>query len=110
MLADWAGLMCFWSSAQEMTQPENGRLYEQMRQRFPNHLLLVSEFANLNPDVLPDGRGMETLAFYQQLCDAPGYGAAFADILSAPNGYNGLTWRDEQGRQAAWVAAIGRRK
>ena len=108
--ADWVGVHSFWMARSEMQSPEKGMMHETYRLRYPNQVLVLSEFANLSPAAGPVERGEEYTAFYSDLRRRPGYAAAFANILSAARGYENQVWRLENGELSPIALAVGRRK
>lgn len=96
--ADWIGVNCYWLSEAEMNWKENGEFYKYFRERFPNKLLFITEFGNINTYTNPYVKGLEYVKYYHKLRKEEGIGAAFAQVLSAASGFNSLAWRSEDGK------------
>lgn len=92
MAADWVGVNCFWTDVAGMDRLEQGRLYDEYRLRFPDKLLMVTEFGNPSSAVSVGVKASQYLAFYARLRDQPGIGAALAYALAAESGFGALTW------------------
>jgi len=107
--ADWIGVNAYWSSREEMGQPQKGRMVDFFSQRYPTHELIVSEFANVNPQTSLAAKGEEYTAFYQHLRGQAGVRAAFANILSAARGFDQQMWRDESGKLTEIPLSVGKR-
>ncbi|NIW46793.1 MAG: hypothetical protein GWN30_19165, partial [Gammaproteobacteria bacterium] len=107
--ADWLGVNCFWAHPTEMGREEKGSYYEKMRQRYPNKLLFITEFGNLNPHTRPEVKGSEYVRFYERLRKSPGIGAAFAQVVSSAQGYQAMSWRTEDGELTGIVRAVRER-
>jgi hypothetical protein len=110
LAADWIGVNCFWSTATEMHDVNGGGFYHYYRQRYPDKLLFITEFGDVNRLVDPYVKGQEYVAYFQSLREQPGIGAAFAQVISAAGGYAGLAWRDEDGRVNKIPHLVGRRQ
>lgn len=107
--ADWIGVNAYWSSREEMSLPQKGRMIDLFRQRYPTHELLVSEFANVNPQTSLATKGEEYATFYQQLRGQAGVKAAFANILSSARGFDQQAWRSEDGKLTDIALSVGKR-
>jgi hypothetical protein len=108
--ADWIGVNCYWANEVEMSQTEWGQFYQFMRERYPDKLLFVTEFGNINMLTNPEVKGREYVDYYAQLRQVPGVGAAFAQVTSAPKGYDWLVWRTEDGELSAIPGGVGKRE
>jgi hypothetical protein len=108
--ADWIGVNCFWTSETEMNMENGGRFYEYYRERFPEKLLFITEFGNVNDLSNAYVKGQEYVKYYQSLRNQPGIGAAFAQVMSAASGYGGLVWRSEDGILNKIPYLVGRRQ
>ncbi|MGD8458605.1 MAG: M23 family metallopeptidase, partial [Anaerolineales bacterium] len=95
--ADWIGVNCYWSNETEMSLPSKGAYYEIMRERFPDKLLFITEFANVNDLTNPYVKGNEYVSYYEGLRRKPGFGAAFSQVLSSQFGINNIQWRIQDG-------------
>jgi hypothetical protein len=107
--ADWIGVNCYWSNETEMTLPSKGAYYEYMRERFPDKLLFITEFANVNDLTNPYVKGNEYVKFYETLRGKPGFGAAFSQVLSSPFSTGNIQWRTEDGKLTQIPYQVGRR-
>ena len=76
--ADWIGVNCYWNTASDMSAETNGAYYKTLRNYFPNHLLFITDFANVNPSLQETAKKSEEARFYSMVRDEPGIGAAFA--------------------------------
>lgn len=108
--ADWIGVNCYWSSEAEMNTPSHGKFYTLLRERYPNKLLFITGFGNINAFTNPIVKGREYVKYYQQLRTTPGVGAAFAQLISSSGGYPALVWRTEDGAPTAIVSQVGGRE
>jgi murein DD-endopeptidase MepM/ murein hydrolase activator NlpD len=107
--ADWLGVNCYWHSEGEMHAIEKGRYYVRTRERYPDKLLFITEFGNTNPLTNPEVKGREYLKYLETVRETPGVGAAFAMVLSAARGYQGMTWRSESGKISPIVDVFTRK-
>jgi murein DD-endopeptidase MepM/ murein hydrolase activator NlpD len=107
--ADWVGVHCYWVSEEEMNSAAGGLGFAEYRSRFPGKLLFVTEFSNPSPDTDKQTKGQQYQRYYQLLRDAPGLGAAFSFVVSAPSGYGAETWRDESGTATQIPGLVGAR-
>jgi hypothetical protein len=110
LAADWIGVNCFWSGESEMKFIEGGEIYKTYRERYPEKLLFITEFGNVNELTNPHVKGQEYVKYYQSLRDQPGIGAAFAEVISASSGYTSLAWRQEDGKASEIPDLVGQRK
>lgn len=108
--ADWIGVNCFWMDASEMDMADHGRLYKYYRERFPDKLLFITEFGNVNQLSDPYGKGREYVDYYHSLRNEPGIGAAYAQVISSASGYDSLVWRTEDGKLNNIPTVVGKRK
>jgi murein DD-endopeptidase MepM/ murein hydrolase activator NlpD len=107
--ADWIGVNCFWSNETEMSLQTKGAYYEYVRERFPNKLLFITEFANVNDMTNSYVKGNEYVKYYQSLREKPGIGAAFSQVMSSIGGYGQSSWRTEDGKLTQIPYRVGRR-
>lgn len=84
--SDWIGVHCWWNRNTGLLDDGGGLLWKLYRQRFPDKLLMVTEFSNNDPEVSADNKGREYGQFYQLLRNAENVGAAFAYASSIPFG------------------------
>jgi hypothetical protein len=107
--ADWVGLHCYWVSDQELNSAAGGLGYLEYRRRFPDKVLFLTEFSNVDPFVAKSIKGQQYARYYQHLRSLPGIGAAFSFVVSASSGFGGETWRNEDGSLTAIPAGVGAR-
>jgi hypothetical protein len=107
--ADWLGAVCYWDDEPGRASQEGGRFYQQLRERYPEKLLFISEFGNTNQKTVASLKGQEYLSYYQSLREVPGIGAAFAQVVSAANGYDALIWRAEDAESSGIAIEVGKR-
>lgn len=93
--ADWLGVNCIWTDRASMGSLTAGRLYREVRLRFPDKLLFITEFYNASDRTSVAEKAREYLEFYMSLRTERGLGAAFAYALSAETGHEVLVWRKE---------------
>ncbi|MEX2162017.1 MAG: M23 family metallopeptidase [Anaerolineales bacterium] len=77
LLADWIGVADHWSSSAEMGDEELGARHQWMRRWYPDKLLFITEFANVDALTDPGSKDREYTEFMQQVQATPGIGAAF---------------------------------
>lgn len=108
--SDWVGVHCYWQDEAEMNNAAiGGRFYEQVRRRYPDKLLFVTEFSNPSHGVDLAVKAQQYLAYYQSLRGLPGIGAAIAFLLSASSYFPSEVWRGEDGRLTPIPGVIGGR-
>lgn len=107
--AEWVGANCFWSQESEMAALDKGAFWKMVRERYPDKLLFVTEFGNVDQATSAYAKGDQYALFYEQLRNEPGIGAAFAQVLSSSSGYTGMHWRTEQGTITRIPVNVGRR-
>jgi murein DD-endopeptidase MepM/ murein hydrolase activator NlpD len=108
--ADWIGVNCFWSGERGMQAEDGGGFYRYYRSRFPEKLLFITEFGNVNQLTDAYVKGQEYVQYYESLREEPGIGAAFAQVISAASGYSSLAWRAEDGKVNKIPYLVGRRQ
>lgn len=107
--ADWLGVQCYWTTETEMEQDDKGAFYRPMRALFPDKLLFITEFGDLNALADPAVIGREVARFYSDIRQQAGVGAAFAQILASSGPYASLAWRSPEGAISSLVAEVSRR-
>lgn len=107
--ADWVGAASFWQTDEEMEAESGEAGPSGYRLRFPDTLVMVTEFGNASSAVDAERKAEQYLAFYRRLGGRPGIGAAFAFALSCPRAHAALVWRGEDGRSSGITERIGRR-
>jgi hypothetical protein len=87
---DWIGVHCYWQ--QPPNQPpfpidgDNAGMYwrAMFKPRFPNKMLMITEFSNNWADVSPHDKGAQYADYIKRLRTEPNVGAAFGFALSWP--------------------------
>jgi murein DD-endopeptidase MepM/ murein hydrolase activator NlpD len=108
--ADWIGVNCHWTDANGLHSRNGGLLYEEYRRRFPDNLLMITEFSNPAIDVPASEKARQYHDFLQLLRNRKGIGAAFGFAISAESGYETIVWRNGNHRDAIIPKIIGARK
>lgn len=101
--ADWIGVICHWTKEDGYQALDGGRRYLYYRERFPNKLLMISEFSNPAAGVATSEKGRQYRAYYRLLRQEPGVAAAFAFPLSASKAFQEVAWRtaEQDGEEIA---------
>jgi murein DD-endopeptidase MepM/ murein hydrolase activator NlpD len=107
--ADWIGVNCHWWNEQEMDMEHKGLGYKLMRRRYPNKLIFITEFSNVNELESLKEKGRQYVAFYRNLRAEPGVGAAFSNVMSSQNAYGRQCWRHEDGEITDVAREVGQR-
>ena len=81
----------------------------QLRKYFPNKLLFVSGFGNIDPYADAKQKGIQYTNYYQKLRRVLGIGAAFADIVYSEKSWDGLHWRGKEGKCNDIPLEVGKR-
>jgi murein DD-endopeptidase MepM/ murein hydrolase activator NlpD len=105
--SDWIGVNCEWADSAEMNSISGGKLYEEVHLRFPDKMLMVTEFSNPSPDTGAEARAREYSDFYRTIRNEAFVGAAFSFALSSNDGYASLVWQNAEGNAVA--SLIGKR-
>ena len=92
-----------------MSLPDRGSFYKYVRELYPEKLLFITEFANVNELTNAYVKGNEYVKFYQKLRNEPGIGAAFSQVMSSRGGYHSMVWRGEDGILNQISYRVGRR-
>lgn len=108
--ADWVGVNCYWNAQMEMGIQSKGAFYNFIRDRYLDKLIFVTEFANLNELTNSYVKGNEYVTYYQTLRNKPGFGGAFSQIISTPNKYGNIRWRNEDNTLTNIPVQVGDRK
>ena len=107
--AEWIGVNCYWSNESEISMPSKGAYYEYMQERYPDKLLFITEFANVNDLTNSYVKGNEYVSFYESLRGKSGFGGAFSQVLSSPFNIGNTQWRTEDGKLTQIPYQVGRR-
>ncbi len=108
--ANWIAVRCQWTTPELRESPAGGKLYEDYKSRYPNKLLLITEFGNMDPYVSRDKKAAEYLGYYDQLRELNNIGAAFSSALSSgKSSFAPIVWRLEDGNLTEIPSIIGAR-
>lgn len=109
---DWLGVHNYWTSADQppfpMTGDNAGMGWKYYRTRFPDKLLMITEFSNNSKDMADTDKGNQYAKYYQLLRQEPNLGAAFAFALNWPNqdkNREGWIFNNSEAQIASLVAA-----
>jgi hypothetical protein len=108
--ADWIGVNCHWTDANGLHSRSGGLLYEEYRRRFPDSLLMITEFSNPASDVPAGEKARQYHDYLQTLRNRRGIGAAFGYAISAESGHEAIVWRNGTQKDAIIPRVIGSRK
>jgi hypothetical protein len=109
LTADWLGVHCYWVAEEEMSREDKGAYYRIMRRNFPEKMLFITGFANVNALTNPAVIGRELARFYADIRQEVGIGAAFAQILASSGPFANLAWRGSDGTPSPIVAEMAGR-
>ncbi len=107
--ADWVGVNCYWTDQASLRDRNKGRVFEVYRDRFPDKLLMITEFCNPIQGVADHTKARQYLEFYRMVRSQPGIAAAFAFTLSADRGHDAIVWRSETSDGSEFAKLIGNR-
>ena len=107
--ADWIGVQAYWASEGDMELEDKGSFYRLMTHNFPDKMLFVTEFANVNALTNLAVKGREYVKFLEAVRHSPGIGAAFAQVLSSSGAFSELAWRGEDGQQTDIIEELSER-
>ncbi|MFQ5943496.1 MAG: M23 family metallopeptidase [Anaerolineales bacterium] len=107
--ADWIGLNSYWTTANGMEQLSGGQLYEEYRLRYPDKLMIITEFGNPAASLSSEEKANQYLEFYRRLREKPGIGAAFAFTISSREGHASLAWRSSSADPGPIARILGSR-
>jgi hypothetical protein len=97
--ADWVGVHCYWQNDGtghwEMRSNDGGMYWRGFRDRYPDKLLMITEFSNNNPAVNYADKGRQYATYLQLLRHEANLGAVFAFALS---------WPDQDRNKEGWVS------
>jgi hypothetical protein len=87
--ADWIGVHCYWQSDgnghwQMRSDDFGGMFWRRVARRFPDKLLMITEFSCNNKDVAYADKGRMYGDYYRLLRHEPNVGAAFSFALNWP--------------------------
>lgn len=104
--ADWLGAQAYWISESEMVSEEKGSFFRLLRRNYPEKMLFITEFGNVNALTNLSVKGREYVEFVEGIRHTAGVGAAFAQVLSSAGPFAELAWRAEDGSQTDIVAEL----
>jgi hypothetical protein len=86
--SDWVGVHCYWQNDSDghwgMLGENDGMFWKQFRTRYPDKLLMITEFSNNSAGVTSADKGQQYARYFELLRNEPNLGAAFAFALSWP--------------------------
>ena len=86
---DWVGVHCYWQHDADghwgMLSAQDGMYWRLFRARYPQKLLMITEFSNNARDVSYEDKGQQYARYFRLLRHEPNLGAAFAFALNWPN-------------------------
>lgn len=96
--ADWLGVICHWMDEAEMLSVTGGRRYFHYRERFPDKLLMISEFNNPSSEVTRQKKAAQYKQYFRMIRSEDNVAAAFVFPLAASEGYEqvALLGQDDQ--------------
>lgn len=106
---DWCGVHCYWTDLFGMQAIHGGRMFEYYRNRFPDKLLMITEFYNASPGVPATTKAEEALTYFSSLRGESGIGAAFSFAISSPHGYDSVVWCPSERNASEWAEIIAGR-
>lgn len=80
LTADWIGTNCYWANEQEMRDEQKGATFTLMRRYYPNKMLFITEFGNVNALTHPSSKRQQIANYHETLRQLPGVGAAFSQL------------------------------
>jgi hypothetical protein len=107
--ADWIGCHCHWEDRHGIASENGGAKYMHYRDRWPDRLVIITEFSSTSPLLDSQSRTQQYLDYYYNLRTQAGIGAAFAFAVSASTSYPFEVWRGEDGRMRIDADALGAR-
>ena len=97
-LCDWVGVHCYWQTPDgpnyPMTGPQDGMFWQHYRTRYPDKLLMITEFSNNVPGPADDEKGRQYARYYQALRHEYNLGAAFSFAVN---------WPGQDSNKEGWV-------
>ncbi|MCZ7543990.1 MAG: M23 family metallopeptidase [Anaerolineae bacterium] len=107
--SDWLGVHQYFKDFAEMEDGFN-QIVKRYRRRWPDKLLMVTEFSNPIKGVPKMVKGQQYVTYYRMAEEVPGLGAAFAYVVSAsaPE-FQDETWREESGAITPIPEAVSKR-
>jgi hypothetical protein len=106
---DWCGVNCYWTDVFGMQSIDGGRWFEFYRNRFPEKLLMITEFYNSSYAVSARTKAEQALAYFRSLRSEAGIAAAFSFAIRSDQGYDSVIWSRGQDGASEWPEIIGKR-
>jgi len=106
---DWVGAHSYWQTVAQITNDDHGMYWRRFRTRFPDKLLMITEFSNNARGVDPEEKGRQYADYYKLLRREPNLGAAFAFALSWPDQDKNREGWESVGQETAIPGVIGSR-
>ncbi len=107
--ADWLAVHQYFRDVAEMERGLHEIVYE-YRRRWPDKLLMITEFSNPHADVSKAVKGQQYATYYNLIDDVPGVAAAYGYVSSASDPkFRPEAWREEDGSLSPIVAAVAKR-
>jgi hypothetical protein len=108
---DWIGAHAYWQDLNHPSFPitgeEAGMYWRRFRNRFPDKLLMITEFSNNNGSIDPVEKGRQYSEYYRLLRNERNVGAAFSFALSWPGqDVNREGW-EADGRETGIAGEVG---
>jgi hypothetical protein len=107
--ADWVGVNCYWTTDEGGEDEAQGGFYKYVRAQYPDKLLFITEFANVDAMTSMYVKGNQYADYYQQLRHTPGIGAAFAQVLFSGDAQDKISWRGQDGALNRIPVQVGKR-
>jgi len=108
-IADWVGVNCYWTDQSSLRTRDKGLSFQIYRDKFPEKLLMITEFCNPVQGVDERTKADQYLEFYRSVRSMPGIAAAFAFALSADRGHDAIVWRSQISEGTEFAEMIGSR-
>jgi len=69
--SDWVGVNCYWTDQASLRARNKGRVFEVYRDKFPDKLLIITEFCNPIQGVTGRTKARQYLEFYRMVRSQP---------------------------------------
>jgi hypothetical protein len=106
---DWCGVNCYWTDTFGMQSIYGGRWFEFYRNRFPEKLLMITEFFNASPGAEESVKAEQALAYFRSLRNEVSLAAAFSFVVASSQGYENIRWSEPGVSSSVWAEVIGGR-
>jgi murein DD-endopeptidase MepM/ murein hydrolase activator NlpD len=110
--ADWVAVHAYWQGDNDSFDPQKGCIFQEYRKLYPQKLLFITEFANINIKTDRATKAYQYRDYYHRLRNEPGLGAAFCHVLAADSSYlnQSETWHLQDGSLSAIPSVLGKRQ